>query len=265
MLKLLTILLLLLSISCNYFDAHPYDTKTSGESSINSRNYSLIENKLRGCEDFKFAVISDTQGWYDECADFVEAVNRRGDIDFVIHCGDISDYGLTREFEIKRDILSHLTIPYVALIGNHDCIATGEDVYNKIFGEPNFAFSAGNCRFICLNTNAMEFDYSTPVPNFDFINQQTASLSESIEHVIYAMHVRPGEFQFNNNVKEIFQYSIKQTPVTPFCIYGHEHTLRVDDLFNDGVLYYQCPNIEKRTYLLFTINHREYYYEAVDF
>lgn len=52
-----------------------------------------------------------------------------------------------------------------------------------------------------------------------------------------------------------------------FAFYGHEHQLTVDDLFGDGILYYQCPNIGKRTYLVFTIKEgtHEYDYEAVEF
>ena len=263
--KLLLLILVAIAPACDYFEIHPYDTNISGDTDINRVNISKIEERLLNKCDFKFAVISDTQGWYDETEEFVSALNLRDDIDFVIHCGDLSDFGLKKEFEFQREILSFLNIPYVALIGNHDCIATGEAVYREIFGELNFSFTVGSTRFICLNTNAMEYDYSTPVPDFKFLDRELKALPDYIEQVIYTMHVRPGEFQFNNNVKDIFQEYIKQVPGTPICIYGHEHTLRVDDLFGDGVLYYQCPNIEKRTHLLFTINENGYDYEAVKF
>ena len=45
-----------------------------------------------------------------------------------------------------------------------------------IYGDPNFAFTAGNVRFICLNTNAMEYDYSEPVPDFNFIENELNNL-----------------------------------------------------------------------------------------
>ena len=64
------------------------------------------------------------------------------------------------------------------------------------------------------------------------------------------MHVKPYEFIFNNNVARVFQEYVKQFPNVQFCLYGHEHQLTVDDLFGDGILYYQCPNIGKRTYLV---------------
>ena len=39
-------------------------------------------------------MISDTQRWYNSTEDVVKALNARGDIDFVIHGGDQSDFGV---------------------------------------------------------------------------------------------------------------------------------------------------------------------------
>lgn len=91
-------------------------------------------------------------------------------------------------------------MPFVCVLGNHDCLGTGEDVYKAIYGNPNFAFTAGNVRFICLNTNAMEYDYSQPVPDFGFMEDELTNLPEGIEKTVFLMHVKPYEFIFNNNV-----------------------------------------------------------------
>lgn len=258
-------LLLALSQGCEYFEYHPYDTNIEGPTGLTAAHTARIEERLKEKREFRFAVISDTQGRYDETEEVVAALNARSDLDFVIHCGDLTDFGLRKEFEFQRDILSGLNVPFVALIGNHDCLATGEVVYGKVFGAGNFAFTAGNTRFICLNTNAMEYDYATPIPDFSFLDRELEKLPEGVVRVVYAMHVRPGEFQFNNNVATLFQHYLKRAPGTPFCLYGHEHTLRQDDLFGDGVIYYQCPDIAKRCYLLFTITENGYQYEAVAF
>lgn len=79
------------------------------------------------------------------------------------------------------------------------------------------------------------------------------------------MHAKPHSEQFDNNVAKIFQYAIKQFPGLQCCLHGHGHKFTVDDIFGDGVLYYQCDNIEKRTYLLFTINKEGYTYEHIVF
>lgn len=263
-----TIVAVLLS-GCDMLETHPYDVKISGERGIIAKNTALIEQQMAGRSDMRFAVISDTQRRYDDTEDEVAALNARGDLDFVVHCGDLSDFGATREFEWQRDILNGLKVPYVTVIGNHDCLGTGEDTYLEIFGELNYAFTSGDVRFVCLNTNALEYDYSRPVPDFDFIESEieycTADDS-GINRSIVVMHVKPTEMVFNNNVAKPFQHYITMLPGLQFCLYGHEHQLTVDDLFGDGVLYYQCPAVYKRYYLLFTINgDGSYDYEAVEF
>jgi predicted phosphodiesterase len=253
--------------ACDMFEAHPYDGHIDGETGINAKNIRRIEKNLAGRKEFRFAMISDTQRWYDATEDAVKAINARGDIDFVVHGGDQSDFGATHEFEMQRDILNKLDIPYVIVLGNHDCLGTGEDTYKAIYGDINFAFTAGNVRFICLNTNALEYDYSEPVPDFTFLDTEAATVPEGVEKTIALMHVQPGNLIFNNNVSKLFEYCLWQFPNPQFCLYGHDHRLAVDDLFDDGLLYYQCPNIDKRIYLVFTIHEGEndYDYEVVEF
>lgn len=250
---------------CDLIEYHPYDTRVTGAENLNEQHIAQIESACRAGQCFRFAMISDTQRCYDETEEAVHALNARQDIDFVIHGGDISDFGATKEFLWQRDLLQQLQVPYVVLLGNHDCLGTGEDVYAAVFGSPNFGFTVGTTRFICLNTNAMEYDYSHPVPDFEFLRSEFEHLDPKIRRTIFVMHVRPYEFQFNNNVAEIFEICVKRFPGVEFCLFGHEHRLMVEDLFGDGVLYYGCPNIEKRQYLLFTVDEEGYTYELVEF
>lgn len=173
--------------------SHPYDVHVTGEKNLTEKNIALITEAMRGHTSMRFAVISDTQKCYDETADAVEAINARGDIDFLLHGGDLTDYGATKEFFWQRDILNGLAMPYVAVIGNHDCLATGVEAYRAVFGELNFAFTAGNTRFLCLNTNALEFDSSEPVPDFGFIRREVANArGAGIEKTVVLMHACPG-------------------------------------------------------------------------
>ena len=64
--------------------------RISGETGVNARNIQRIEEGCRGRNAIRFAVIGDTQRWYDETQEAVEAINRRNDIDFVIHTGDMA-------------------------------------------------------------------------------------------------------------------------------------------------------------------------------
>ena len=39
--------------------------------------------------------------------------------------------------------MNKLHVPMSLLIGNHDCLGTGEETYRAVFGDPNFSFIAG--------------------------------------------------------------------------------------------------------------------------
>lgn len=256
----------LLVTSCSAFEYQPYDARVTGETDINNKNIALIEKSCTGKDSIRFAVISDTQRWYDETQDFVNILNKRHDIDFVIHGGDMSDFGLTKEFLWQRDILNKLDVPYVVIIGNHDCLGDGAEVFERVFGQLNFSFTASTTKFVCINSNALEYDYSNPVPNFSFIESQLDTTSSAQKKTVFCMHARPYSDEFDNNVAKVFQYEVKMFPHLQFCLSAHDHHVEADDLFGDGVMYYASANIAKRSYLVFTIYKKEgYKYEVVNF
>lgn len=258
------LLFALFSTSCELIDYHPYDVHISGTTDVNATNIARIENACKGKRQIRVAVIGDSHRWYDELRIFVKNINNRNDIDFVIHDGDISEYGYTKEFLWTRDILDKLNVPYVALIGNHDCLGTGCDSYNAVFGPTNFGFVAGNIKFVCVNTNALEYDYSEPIPDFNFLAGQVRN--DITLHSVGVMHARPGDDVFNNNVAGVFHYYLTQLPGLMCCINGHGHTLRHDNLMGDGVIYHQTASLDDRIFLLFTFNDNGTYdYEEVTF
>lgn len=257
---------LLTMTACDMIDYHPYDARVSGKHHINEANMARIEEQCAGRDSLRFVVISDTQRWYDETNDAVRHINARGDVDFVVHCGDVSDFGVTREFTLQRDILEKLHMPYVVLLGNHDCLGTGADVYRYVFGDPNFSFDAGDTHFVCLNTNAYEYDYSTAIPDFTFIRSDRKALSPEVRRTVVAMHAQPLSEQFNNNVAEVFEEEILKYTGLQFSICGHGHAVHADDHFSDGNIYYECAAAKSRSYLLFTLKKDGTYdYEVVQY
>lgn len=256
----------LLLAACDLIDYHPYDGRLDADTStgVNARNIGRIEEACAGKDTIRFAFMGDTQRSYDETEDFVDHVNRADSIDFIIHGGDYTEFGLKKEFEWNDDILSRLEAPYVGLIGNHDAIGNGHQAFRAIFGEENFSFVANDVKFVCLNTNAIEYDYSHPVPDFNFIKGEIAD-SARARRTVVVMHAPPGNEQFDNNVKDVFQLYIKRLPSLQFCLHAHNHSVSATDLFADGIPYYGCANIAKRSYLLFTLTPNDYAYEVVRF
>ena len=159
---------------CDLVEYHPYDARVDGPTGLNEKNMARIEAACEGRDTVRFVMMGDTQRYYDETEAFVRHLNGREDVDFVIHGGDVADFGLTDEFLWVRDIMEGLRVPYVTLLGNHDMLGNGMAVFERVFGEENFTFMAGRNRFVCLNTNALEFDYSHPVPDFEFLYEVMA-------------------------------------------------------------------------------------------
>lgn len=258
-------LLCLLVGSCDMIDYHPYDVRISGETDVNAHNIAKIEKNCKDKTTLRFAVMGDSQRWYDETVDFVNDLNKREDIDFVIHGGDMSDFGVTNEFLWQRDIMNKLKVPYVTIIGNHDCLGTGEETYRIVFGDPNFAFIAGRVKFVCLNTNAIEFDYSRPIPDFEFLASQMHEREDEFDKTVVSMHIRPFCDEFNNNVAQVFQRYITEFPRLQFCTAAHEHHVFEKDLFEDGIMYYMSDCMKNRNYYIFTITPDSYEREVVYF
>lgn len=260
----------LLVSGCDLFEYHPYEGRIDGADHLIERNLEALAKKQLG-SSFKFAFISDTQRHYDDTDEAVASINRRGDIDFVLHGGDLTDFGLTDEFEWMRDCLLALDMPWLTVIGNHDFLGHGEHIYYDIFGEFNYAFTVGHVRFLMINTVALELDYSTPVPDFEFLESQSSYINEvnaqhadSLTRTVFVMHSRPYDEQFNNNVLLPFNRYLKLFP-QPVCFNGHNHHTEVLDAFNDGILFYGVSDIKKHKYLVITINNDQYDVETVEF
>lgn len=251
---------------CDVFEYHPYDVRLAGKyKGINRRNIERIVAADEGKDTVRFVFMGDTQRWYDETEDFVKALNMRDVIDFVVHGGDMSDFGMKKEFCMMHDIMNRLKVPYVAIVGNHDHLGSGEDIYRTMYGDLNFAFVYGGVKFLGLNTNALEYDYSTPVPDFVFLEREREDTCSVYDRTVAMMHADPGDVVFNNNVKRVFHEYLKGFPQLMFCVHAHDHMLSRRELFDDGIVYYGSDAIKHRNYLLFTVTKTEYEYEVVYF
>lgn len=269
----------MMTASCDRFEYHPYSVAVGGQRDLNTVTSAQLE-AAGLTTPFKFAFISDTQGSYDETAEALDIIRERGDIDFIVHGGDQTDFGLPKEFEWCRNLFAGCGIPFLTVIGNHDCVGNGEDSFHDIYGPDNFSLNIGPLHLVILNTVALEYDYSHPVPDFTFIEHDCLSVDsinavrpDSITHTVVAMHSRPYDEQFNNNVAGPFNYYISRYPGMgmtgddrrSFCINGHNHFFEISDIFDNGIPYYQCANAAKRMFFVFTITENSYDYEVVEF
>ena len=271
----------LIPTACSNLEYSPYAADIKGNKNIIEKNVRKIRERCTALP-LRFAVVSDTHDYIDDLRDALDSISKLGYIDFVIHCGDLTDVGLPREFIWCRDCMDDCGIPYITVLGNHDCLGNGEDTYQYIFGKKNYSFTAAGVHFVCLNTNALEYDYSEPVPDLNFIEADADSAdNENVTHTVVLMHSRPYDEQFNNNVAKAFRHYLNLYPGIReaedsipegeyrgtrrrgFCVNGHNHSFQVSDIFDEGLLFFQADAIYRRSFLVFTITADGYEMERV--
>lgn len=261
--KIILLSSLMVTACSDAFDTHPYDVHIHGETGINEQQIATIESRYTDKNTLRIAFISDTHGWYKDTRDEIDDLNKRSDIDFVIHCGDLTDTGTAKEYEWSSDILHDLNVPYVALIGNHDFLGTGNQTYGVMYGELDFSFIASRVKFVCLNTNSTEYDYMAAVPNFDFMEHEVTTDTEMFDRTVLVMHAPPYSDQFNNNVCKAFRRYLDLFPRLMCCVYGHNHDDTVSNIYSDGLLFYGIDCAEHRNYRIMTITPDGYEMEQI--
>lgn len=256
--------------ACETFDYHPLHNKayTLGDKEINHSMYTAFEK-----DTICFAFVSDTHNEYSKTKQFVDHINERNDIDFVIHGGDFTDYGLRKEYKMFHDIFSKLKVSYLVLIGNHDMLGSGSDHYRELFGEDNLlteleCYPSGDysrrfyLNIVIMNTNML--DAKKNVSPFDCIR---FDYSQYDANTIFFMHSPPKSDQYYDK-EELDRFKDKMSEYSGnvlFGIHGHEHSYSENDFFDNGVMFYGCDNIAKRTFLLFKITKDGYTYEKIEF
>lgn len=101
-----------------------------------------------------FAYISDTHvGSGTGAADLEKCVADMvtlPQIQFVIHAGDVTEFGADTELALAKSIMDRLRVPYYIVPGNHDVkwSESGGNTFNRLWGKSIFTFDAGGIRFI---------------------------------------------------------------------------------------------------------------------
>lgn len=248
---------LLLGISaCDKFEYSPNEVRLENEEQdLTRKNLDKIQAlNLDKKSTFRFAVISDTQRFYDELEEAVNALNSRNDLDFVIVTGDITDFGETKEYRWINDRMQKLKVPYLTVIGNHDCQGNGKKIYQAMYGPYDYTMNIGRNRFVFINTNSLEFD--DPVPDLNFFRsalQDTANFDQAF----VLAHIAPDDVDFDSS-KEMEFTQIASHHKVKVSIHGHRHGYEAPAKnYGDGVDYLVVGSVNKRGYEEITVTGRQ--------
>ncbi|TXK51887.1 metallophosphoesterase [Pontibacter qinzhouensis] len=255
--------LLLALAGCELFEYSPYEVRLKPEErNINEQHIArILAEQPSSSDTLTVALTADTQGFYADNDDMVHHMNHRDDIAFVLHAGDITDYGLLKEFRWIHRSLDRLRVPYVAVIGNHDAVGNGQDVYRAMFGKFDFSFAVGSSKFIFLNTNFLEFDFKAP--DLDWLETQLQDRA-SYKTVFVVSHIPPTSFEFGEHNNDRYQRLLEKYNVS-LSIHGHTHRYDFYKVEEEGVDHLTVATTNEREYMVMQIVGEQFKLERVNF
>lgn len=254
-----------LLLACeDMFDYSPYAIDFSDENrNVNQRNIEKLH--ARGNEDtISIAFTGDTHRFFDETELFVSAVNKNHAIDFVIHVGDIADFGLPKQYFWGNSYLLKLNVPYFVVIGNHDLVGNGSQAYQEMFGVLNYSFIYNSTKFVFINTNSREFKFNGNVPDIQWLDNQLQPNIDFTKAVVI-FHVPPTDGDFDTSLKEAFQKSLAHYNNVLFTVHGHLHHHEIYKPYVDSIPYVNVFGVEHLKYNSIKISNNQFEVETVEF
>lgn len=238
--------------SCEVFEFNPNQIiLDDDQKGLTRKNMGMIRT-IPPPDTLKFIFMGDTQRFYDDSDDFVKSANQFDDVSFAIHAGDISDFGLVKEFKWVNDIMAGLTVPYLTVIGNHDLLANGRKGYYEMFGDYNYTFEYGPNRFIFLNTNSREFEFDGTVPDLDWLQNQLADNPEN-KNTIIISHIPPFDADYDPDLELAYANLLAKDKNVKLSLHGHQHAFNDGEFYDDGVRYFVTTSMNKRGYALVSV------------
>lgn len=198
-----------------------------------------------------FALFGDSQRYYQDSDNFVADINAKKEVQFVIHTGDISDFGLPEEFHWMNKIYRSLTVPLFTVIGNHDMVANGKEMYKQTFGEFDYSFTYSGFKFIFINTNGTEFSKDGTVPDISWLDGQLRD-TLSYQNALIIAHVPVFNNDFDKNLIPDFLSTIDDYGKSMVTLNGHHHDFGSGVLEDTNISYINSFSVSKRKYVVVT-------------
>ena len=250
---------LLLTGCGEVFDMTPYDVRPpAGLRGLTSEHLARIASAGVGAVGpVTIGFISDPHYHYGDLADVVSHMRADPSIDLVVVPGDLTDQGLLGEFEWFARTMGGLTVPWLAVIGNHDHLGNGRLVYEAMFGPRNFTMDLPGHRFIFFDDTVWESDMP---PDLAWLDKALADAGERIPIVV--AHIPP----FTDQLEGVYEEPLRQRLAdagVPLFIHGHLHRYGQSEPYRDGVRYLGIPWPEDRSYVKLVVDGTELAVERV--
>ncbi|MDX1809153.1 MAG: phosphodiesterase [Sulfurospirillaceae bacterium] len=191
----------------------------------------------------------------------VESINKyQSGADFAVITGDLSDNGALESYEILKNILDNLSIPYYLILGNHD----DRENYLKVFPDPfatqpftHFSKIIDNSLLLFLDTlDVSSHSGHLCESRFEWLENELAQNNHLPAYIfmhhppVVIHHDMMDSMGFND--KEEFWKTIEKTQNVKHIFFGHVHLI-INGVFN-GVGYSSTRSTNHQVALHSSVN-----------
>ena len=256
---LLPIVAAILATGCNDpFQFSPWEVDVPSErEGMNAKAIAALHDRLATDSGrFTFAVVGDPQGYYGDTRVVFDHINAQGLASFAVVVGDLTDLALAQEFAWYAEVVESSAVPVVSVIGNHDHLANGRVIFERMFGPRDQVFTAGNVRMVLFDN--VEFESEMPVDHAWL----DARLAEPFEgHSLVFMHIHPMDQQLQGGpLDTLARIMFDHRPTAAFM--GHLHGYATGE-FPGGTPWATVEWPRDREYLLVHVSPDTVYHERV--
>ena len=186
----------------------------------------VLFNGYSYSQQFKFAWLTDTHIGAPNALEYlsnsVKDINSK-DFNFVIHSGDITETGFTKDLTDVKNTLDSLKIKYHIIPGNHDVkwSESAGHTFTALWGEDKFNFTYGGIRFIGFCTGILMRNHGghASPENLLWLENTLKSIDKNEPVIIVTHHMLDDEldnwFEVTNRLKN-------NNVIALLC--GHGHT-----------------------------------------
>lgn len=233
---------------CQY-EISPWDTDVNCPTSVsvesNIARIHALELAEGARSNYKVALLSDPQFYPGAFEDVLKEVNKLDDVSFIILSGDLTETGVKAEFEWTCKAMAASNKPIISVLGNHDTLAFGSEIWLDVFGEYDFSFTYQDSKFIAYNDNKYEFEN---VPDRAWLAAEASiATGESRVNTIAVSHNPPwqSDLELSQELKD-FGFDLS--------LHGHEHRFDFWQLFDVQFPHYTTSFTKEKEYGILTVN-----------
>jgi 3',5'-cyclic-AMP phosphodiesterase len=250
-------------VSCDKFDYSPYEIRVPEHMrNLTNKNVNkILSRNISPNDTLRFVITSDTQGFYAHNDALVSHINQNQKVEFVLHNGDITDFGLLREHEWIYESFSKLKVPFVTVIGNHDATGNGQALYKLMYGDFDHSFVTANRKFIFLNTNNWEF--KGEAPDLEWLENELIGSEQYLQTFVFT-HIPPNTEAFGEDKIAKYKELVNKYKVS-ISIHGHGHGYNFFRPTESDVYELHVASTQAREYIVMEVYQKDVSFKRVSF